>query len=105
MILTDYLLIISSLFCCDFKVKSESSYQNNGLLYSKRIIYRNSCINMSTVSPQGGPWSLLTPGEVAGLAHSRIFSFSLLVKKLFNLSSVISLTFEVKEVCFLVSLV
>lgn len=38
MILTGYLLIISSLFCCDFKVKSESSYQNNRLLYSKRII-------------------------------------------------------------------
>ena len=45
---------------------------------------------MSTVPPQGGPWSLLTPGEVAGLAHSRIFFLFLLVKKLFNLSSVIS---------------
>ena len=45
---------------------------------------------MSTVPPQGGPWSLLTPGEVAGLAHSRIFFLFLLVKKFFNLSLVIS---------------
>lgn len=71
-------------------MKSGSSFQNNRLFYSKRIIYRNSCINMSIVSPQGGPWSLLTPGAVSGLAHSQFFSFSLLVKKLFNLSSVIS---------------
>lgn len=89
------LLTVSITFCWDFNVKSESSYQNNHLLYSK-IIYRSLALINQQCLLIRGPWSWFTPG--AALISFACWKSSSTSRELSPQTS------EGKEICFLVSL-